>query len=97
MAQRPALFCPFDPRNTADTILRPSARRLTHAIGDQVQRIVDTRSNLAPSPLGPLRTAGYKRRSLPYTRSPNRRTFAQMYPSVIGLLVDPSIFVIRPS
>ena len=37
----------------------------------------ETRWKLA-RPFGPLRIAGYSRRSAPYTRSGNRRTFAQM-------------------
>src|SRR5439155_21641197 len=49
-----------------------------------------------PSPLRPLRIAGYSRRSGPYTRSPNRRALAQMYPSVTGFLREPSMVTILP-
>src|SRR6187200_2224507 len=54
-----------------------------------------TRVNV-PWPLAPLRTAGYNTRSSPYTRSPNRRTFAQMKLRVTGLSSPPSIFLMRP-
>src|SRR4030095_14312632 len=49
-----------------------------------------------PSPLRPFRIAGYRRRSGPYRRSLNFRTFAQMNPSVTGFLCDPSISTTRP-
>src|SRR5512139_2944111 len=54
-----------------------------------------TRLN-APLPLAPTRTAGCSRRSSPYTRSPKRRTLAQMYAFVTSLAVPPSMAVMRP-
>src|SRR6185295_1706693 len=89
---------PFDPPYEYGRMEAPPESALARLMRSAICSSASSheiRLNL-PSPLRPFRIAGYRRRSGPYRRSPNFRTFAQMNPSVTGFLCDPSISITRP-